>query len=40
VQRIDEDDEVYRTGAEKLKAILREIESARQNMQPMLVGTT
>jgi preprotein translocase subunit SecA len=40
VQRIDEDDEVYRTGAEKLKAILREIESASQNMQPMLVGTT
>ncbi len=40
VQRIDEDDEVYRTGPEKLKAILREIESAGQNMQPMLVGTT
>ena len=40
VQRIDEDDEVYRTGAEKLKAILREIETANQNMQPMLVGTT
>ena len=40
VQRIDEDDEVYRTGAEKLKAILREIESASKNMQPMLVGTT
>ena len=40
VLRIDEDDEVYRTGGEKLKAILREIESANQNMQPMLVGTT
>ncbi len=40
VQRIDEDDEVYRTGGEKLKAILREIEAASQNMQPMLVGTT
>ena len=40
VQRLDEDDEVYRTGAEKLKAILREIESANQNLQPMLVGTT
>ena len=40
VQRLDEDDEVYRTGAEKLKAILREIESASKNMQPMLVGTT
>ena len=40
VQRIDEDDEVYRTGDEKLKAILREIESANQKLQPMLVGTT
>lgn len=40
VQRIDEDDEVYRTPAEKLKAIVREIEAANQNMQPMLVGTT
>ena len=40
VQRLDEDDEVYRTGAEKLKAILREIEAANQNLQPMLVGTT
>jgi preprotein translocase subunit SecA len=40
VQRIDEDDEVYRTGPEKLKAIVREIEAASQKMQPMLVGTT
>jgi len=40
VQRLDEDDEVYRTDAEKLKAILREIEAANQNLQPMLVGTT
>ncbi len=40
VQRLDEDDEVYRTGAEKLKAIVREIEAASQKMQPMLVGTT
>ena len=40
VQRLDEDDEVYRTGAEKLKAILREIEDANQKLQPMLVGTT
>jgi preprotein translocase subunit SecA len=40
VSRLDEDDEVYRTPAEKLKAILREIESANHNMQPLLVGTT
>ncbi len=40
VQRIDEDDEVYRSGAEKLKAIVREIEAAGSKMQPMLVGTT
>jgi preprotein translocase subunit SecA len=40
VQRIDEDDEVYRTPAEKLRAIVREIEEANKNMQPMLVGTT
>ncbi len=40
VKRIDEDDEVYRTAPEKLKAILREIEAANQKMQPLLVGTT
>ena len=40
VRRFDEDDEVYRTGAEKLKAIVREIEDANQKLQPMLVGTT
>ncbi|MDB5571061.1 MAG: preprotein translocase subunit SecA, partial [Hyphomicrobiales bacterium] len=40
VSRRDEDDEVYRTGDEKLKAIVREIESANASMQPMLVGTT
>ncbi len=40
VQRLDEDDEVYRTGAEKLKAIAREIAAANEKMQPMLVGTT
>jgi preprotein translocase subunit SecA len=40
IQRKDEDDEVYRTGTEKLRAILREIESANVTMQPMLVGTT
>jgi preprotein translocase subunit SecA len=40
VTRRDEDDEVYRTGAEKLKAVVREIEAASGKLQPMLVGTT
>ncbi|PSC05007.1 preprotein translocase subunit SecA [Alsobacter soli] len=40
VNRIDEDDEVYRTQAEKLKAIVREIEAAADKGQPILVGTT
>ncbi|GAC1556225.1 MAG: preprotein translocase subunit SecA [Beijerinckiaceae bacterium] len=38
--RLDEDDEVYRTQAEKLKSIVTEIETAGAKMQPMLVGTT
>ncbi|HVB90370.1 MAG TPA: preprotein translocase subunit SecA, partial [Beijerinckiaceae bacterium] len=38
--RTDEDDEVYRTQGEKLKAIRREIDEANKTMQPMLVGTT
>jgi preprotein translocase subunit SecA len=40
VSRIDEDDEVYRTAVEKLKAIVREIEEASDKGQPILVGTT
>jgi preprotein translocase subunit SecA len=40
VQRLDEDDEVYRSHGEKLKAIVREIETASEKMQPLLVGTT
>ncbi|MFT0891307.1 preprotein translocase subunit SecA [Pseudochelatococcus sp. G4_1912] len=40
VRRLDEDDEVYRTEKEKLKAIAREIEEASANGQPILVGTT
>ncbi|MDH7798130.1 MULTISPECIES: preprotein translocase subunit SecA [unclassified Beijerinckia] len=40
VSRIDEDDEVYRSAEEKLKAIVREIEAANASMQPLLVGTT
>ena len=40
VKRLDEDDEVYRTAEEKLRAIVREIEAANAKLQPMLVGTT
>ncbi len=40
VQRLDEDDEVYRSAEEKLRAIAREIDEANAKMQPMLVGTT
>ncbi|MBV9246864.1 MAG: preprotein translocase subunit SecA [Methylobacteriaceae bacterium] len=40
VMRTDEDDEVYRTAAEKLKAIVQEIEVANAKGQPLLVGTT
>ncbi|MGH6835520.1 MAG: preprotein translocase subunit SecA [Methylocella sp.] len=40
VMRDDEDDEVYRTAEEKLRAIIREIEAANAKFQPMLVGTT
>ncbi len=39
VARLDEDDEVYRTQSEKVRAIIREIEEANKQMQPMLVGT-
>ncbi len=40
VSRFDEDDEVYRSAEEKLRAIVTEIDAANQKMQPMLVGTT
>ena len=40
VSRLDEHDEVYRSPAEKLKAIVKEIETANATMQPILVGTT
>jgi preprotein translocase subunit SecA len=40
VRRLDEDDEVYRTADEKLRAIVAEIDAANAKMQPMLVGTT
>jgi len=39
VNRLDEDDEVYRTQNEKHAAILGEIERANKRMQPVLVGT-
>jgi preprotein translocase subunit SecA len=38
--RIDDDDEVYRTGAEKYRAILSLIDDCKQRGQPVLVGTT
>ena len=39
VARIDEDDEVYRTAAEKNQAIISQIEDCFKRGQPMLVGT-
>src|SRR5256885_3073086 len=38
--RIDDDDEVYRTAAEKYRAILTLIDDCKTRGQPMLVGTT
>ncbi len=40
IQRIDEDDEVYRTVEEKFRAISREIQDCAKRGQPILVGTT
>ncbi|EKF17766.1 preprotein translocase subunit SecA [Nitratireductor pacificus] len=40
IQRLDEDDEVYRTVEEKFRAIVREIKEANAKNQPILVGTT
>ena len=40
IQRLDEDDEVYRTVDEKFQAIVDEIKAARERGQPVLVGTT
>jgi preprotein translocase subunit SecA len=39
VQRVDEDDSVYRTFEEKVAAIVVELEKASARMQPVLVGT-
>src|SRR5262245_52793059 len=38
--RVDDDDEVYRTAAEKYRAILALLDDCKQRGQPMLVGTT
>jgi preprotein translocase subunit SecA len=40
VARIDEDDQVYRTGTEKYDAIVEAIRGAHERGQPVLVGTT
>ena len=40
VKRLDEDDEVYRTVEEKMRAVVREIRDASAKRQPILVGTT
>lgn len=40
IQRIDEDDEVYRTVEEKYKAIIADIKQSQAKGQPVLVGTT
>jgi len=39
VTRIDEDDQVYRTAAEKNQAIISQIEDCHKRGQPILVGT-
>src|SRR5579885_3024097 len=38
--RLDDDDEVYRTAAEKYRAIITLIDDCKQRGQPVLVGTT
>ncbi|WP_342643608.1 preprotein translocase subunit SecA [Rhodoligotrophos ferricapiens] len=39
IQRVDEDDEVYRTAREKYQAIIELIRDCRKRGQPILVGT-
>ena len=39
IMRADDDDEVYRTAAEKYKAIITDIEETHRKRQPVLVGT-
>ncbi|WP_417523269.1 preprotein translocase subunit SecA [Marinovum sp.] len=40
IERIDDDDKVFRTNDEKYKAIIEEIKKAHEKGQPVLVGTT
>jgi preprotein translocase subunit SecA len=40
VARIDHDDEVYLTAAEKYKAMIEQIKECQKKKQPILVGTT
>ena len=40
IARLDEDDAIYRTAAEKHRAIVAEIERAHARLQPVLVGTS
>ena len=40
IQRVDEHDRVYRTGAEKYAAVIEAIKEANAKGQPILVGTT
>ncbi len=40
IQRLDEDDEIYRTAEEKYRAIVYDIRQAHEKGQPILVGTT
>lgn len=40
ITRVDEDDQVFRTAAEKYKAMIEEIKKAHERGQPVLVGTT
>jgi preprotein translocase subunit SecA len=40
VSRLDEDDEVYRTAAEKYRAIIALLKECKERGQPVLVGTT
>ena len=40
VARMDEDDQVYRTSAEKYDAVVTQIKEAHERGQPVLVGTT
>ena len=40
IERLDEDDQVYRTGTEKYEAVVKAIKEASEKSQPVLLGTT